>query len=97
VWSAIVGLEGKEKCVEHQAQLPLRFLMPHLPPTLWGFITVGGTVSVLLGSLGYIVKKAVDVSADIVKARLLREHRKVSVVIYGPDGTVARRVEADSP
>ncbi len=69
--------------------------MPHLPPTLWGFITVGGAVSVLLGSLGYIVKKAVDVGADVVKARLLKEHPRQAVVIYGPDGSVAKRVKVD--
>jgi hypothetical protein len=70
--------------------------MPHLPPTLWGFITVGGAVSVLLGGLGYIVKKAVDVGADVLKTRLLKERTKDFIVLYGPDGRVAKRVEVDS-
>ena len=89
-------LEGREKCVEPQPQLPLWFLMPHLPPTLWGFITVGGVVSAIIGGLIYLVKKAVDVAADVAKARLLKEHPRQTVVIYGPDGRVARRVEVDS-
>jgi hypothetical protein len=70
--------------------------MPHLPTALWGFLTVGGVVSVFLGGVGYIVKKAVDVGADVLKARLLKEHTKGSIVLYGPDGRVAKRVEVDS-
>jgi hypothetical protein len=70
--------------------------MPHLPTALWGFITVGGVVSALIGGLIYVVKKVVDVGADVAKARLLKEHPKQTIAIYGPDGRVARRVEADS-
>jgi hypothetical protein len=70
--------------------------MPQLPPTLWGFITVGGTVSVLLGGLGYIVKKTVDVGADVLKTRLLKKHTKDFIMLYGPDGRVAKRVKVDS-
>ena len=70
--------------------------MPHLPTTLWGFITVAGGVPALVGGLIYVGKKAVDIGADIVKARLLKEHPKEFTVIYGPDGRVARRVELDS-
>ena len=53
-------------------------------------------MSVLLGGLGYIVKKAVDVGVDVLKTRLLKEHTKDFIVLYGPDGRVAKRVEVDS-
>jgi len=62
-----------------------------------GLITVAGGVSALEGVLIYIGKKVVDIAADVVKARLLKEHPKEFIVIYGPDGTVARRVDADGP
>jgi hypothetical protein len=52
-------------------------------------------VSALGGVLIYIGKKVVDIAADVVKARLLKEHPKEFIVIYGPDGTVARRIDAD--
>lgn len=48
------------------------------------------------GGLIYVVKKVVDVVFDVAKARLLKEHPKQTIAIYGPDGRVARRVEADS-
>ena len=53
-------------------------------------------MSAIIGGLIYLVKKAVDVAADVAKARLLKEHPRQTVVIYGPDGRVARRVEVDS-
>jgi hypothetical protein len=62
---------------------------------LWGFITAAGGVSAR-GVLIYVGKKAVDIVADIVKARLLKEHTKDFIVIYGPDGRVARRVKVES-
>ena len=70
--------------------------MPHLPPTLWWFLTAAGVVSALGGVLIYVGKKAVDIGADVVKARLLKEHTKDFIVIYGPDGRVARRVKVES-
>jgi hypothetical protein len=70
--------------------------MPHLPTTLWGFITVGGGVSALVAGFVYIIKKAVDIAADVVKARLLKQHAKDFIVLYGPDGKVVRRIEVDS-
>jgi len=60
-----------------------------------GLITLAGGVSALGGVLIYIGKKVVDIAADVVKARLLKEHPKEFIVIYGPDGTVARRIDAD--
>ena len=50
----------------------------------------------MIVGLVYIVRKAVDVGADVLKARLLREHTKEFIVLYGPDGRVAKRVEVDS-
>jgi hypothetical protein len=70
--------------------------MASLPTTLLGFITVAGGVSALGGVLVYIGKKALDIAADVVKTRLLKEHPKEFIVIYAPDGTVAKRVEAES-
>jgi hypothetical protein len=63
---------------------------------LWGFITWAGGASAFIAGLVYIVKKAVDVAADVLKARLLKGHSKDFIVLYGPDGRVAKRVEGDS-
>ena len=57
---------------------------------------MAGGVPALVGGLIYVGKKAVDIGADIVKARLLKDNPKEFTVIYGPDGRVARRVELDS-
>ena len=53
-------------------------------------------MSALVAGFVYIIKKAVDIAADVVKARLLKQHAKDFIVLYGPDGRVARRIEVDS-
>ncbi len=81
----------------NQPGVPSRLSMPHFPPTLWGFLTIAGCVSTVGTVFIYVAKKALDIAAEVLKARLLKEHPKECICIYGPDGTVARRVKADSP
>jgi hypothetical protein len=85
----------------NQPEFPLCFSMPQLPTTLWGFYSVGGAVCLFIGglvfrSIVYAIKKVVDVAAEVVKAKLLKEHPKQVIAIYGPDGRIARRIELDS-
>jgi hypothetical protein len=71
--------------------------MAHLPPTLLELITVGGVVSALGALLAYSAKKGIDIFSDVVRARLLKERPKDSLVLYGPDGRVIKRLRVDSP
>jgi len=73
--------------------------MPLLPATsaeYTGYLTVVGGVSLLVAGLGYVLKKAVDIGADLLKTHLLRERPREYTKIYGPDKKVVKRVEVDS-
>jgi hypothetical protein len=65
-----------------------------LPPAaeMLALFKVTGVVSAGV----YLVKKAVDLAAEIVKARLLKEQVKHFILIYAPDGSVVKRVSVDA-
>jgi hypothetical protein len=60
---------------------------------LLGYMTLWGGVSVIVGALGYIGKKVIDIMADIMKSRILMAKPKEHVELYGPDGKVIKLVE----
>jgi hypothetical protein len=69
--------------------------MLSLPTSPLGLFATGGAVSILLTGLGYLGKKVIDIAADVLKARFLKEHPKKYIFIYGADDKVAKRVTVD--
>jgi hypothetical protein len=70
--------------------------MAHLPTELLKYILGAGGVSLLIGAIGYVGKKVIDVVAAVAQARVLKEEPKRPIVrIYGPDQRVVKRVEVD--